>query len=143
MPADLIRQAEERRVADAVRLRRWRERRLRYALVTVTAGLLMPTVSMLMAGGAAAGGIVIWITHGGWLPLLITGVGGALAALLVFLRGWGVSLGMITFGGLFILLVVVTRAALGALLPAMPGLVALFVSAGGLVGYLTLLEEGD
>lgn len=142
-PSDLARQAEERRIADAVRLRRWRQRRISYGLLTVGAGIVVPSISLIMAGSISAEGFWNWIAHSGWLPLVITSVGGASAALVVFLRGWGVSLGMICFGVLFAVLVVVSRAVLGALLPAMPGLVALFVIAGALVGYLTTLEEGE
>lgn len=142
-PADLAKRAEERHIADAVRVRRWRQRRIGYGLLTVTTGIVVPSISLMVAGAISADGFWNWIARSGWLPLVITSFGGAAAALLVFLRGWGVSLGMISFGVLFAVLVAITRAVLGGLLPAMPGLVALFVCGGALVGYLTLLEEGD
>jgi hypothetical protein len=141
-PADPARQAEER-VAAAVRARSWRRRRTAYGLATVAAGVVVPVGSLSVAGSVSAGGFWNWIALSGVSPLLMTGIGGALAASLVFLRGWGVSLGMITFGVLFALLVAMGRAVLGELLPAMPGLVALFVATGALVGHLTVLEEGD
>ena len=41
------------------------------------------------------------------------------------------------------LVVALNQARLGTLIVAMPGLVALFVVAGALVGYLVSMEEGD
>ncbi|HEX3135180.1 MAG TPA: hypothetical protein VHX44_16565 [Planctomycetota bacterium] len=140
-PAELARDAEQRRVQDAMRARRWRQRRLGYGVVTVSAGIVVPVVGLALAGSVSAGGLWPWLTQVGWLPLLLTALGGTAGALLVFLRGWGVALGMITFGVLFMLLVAVTRAAIIGLLPAMPGLVAFFVATGGLVGHLTTVEE--
>jgi hypothetical protein len=142
-PAELVRDAELRRVQDGIRTRRWRQRRLGYGLLTVGAGIAVPAMSLALAGTISAGGLWPWLTQAGWLPLSLSALGGAAGALLVFLRGWGVALGMITFGVLFMLLVAVTRAMIGELLPAMPGLVAFFVATGGLVGHLTVLEEGD
>jgi hypothetical protein len=135
--------AEERALADAVRLRRWRQRRIGYLLVTALVGVIGPSGSLAVAGTIDAGSFWNWIATSGWSPLLITVSGGLVGALLVFLRGWGVSLGMITFGVLFMLLVTITRSVSGGLLPAMPGLVALFVTSGALVGYFTALEDGD
>lgn len=142
-PEELARELEERLVHEAIRARRWRSRRTRYAVLTVLMGMFVPSVSLLAAGAISGGSMAGWIEHVGWLPLLMTVFGGAAGAGLVFLRGWGVALGMITFGALFMLLVAITRSALGSLLPAMPGLVALFVMAGALVGYLTVMEDGD
>lgn len=112
-------------------------------MMTMVIGVGGPSISLALAGAIAAGSFGNWITVGGYIPLVITMVGGLVGALLVFLRGWGVSLGMITYGVLFIMLISITRSVSGNLLPAMPGLVALFVSSGALVGYLTMLEEGD
>lgn len=135
--------AEERAQAEAVRLRRWRQRRIGYLLLTMLVGVGGPSSCLVVAGVIDAGSFWNWIAASGWSPLLITLVGGLAGALLVFLRGWGVSLGMITFGVLFIVLVTVTRSVSGGLVPAMPGLVALFVTTGAMVGYLTALEDGD
>jgi hypothetical protein len=134
---------EERAQAEAVRLRRWRQRRLGYLLLTAFVGAIGPSASLAVAGAIGAGSFWNWIATSGWSALLITVFGGLVGACVVFLRGWGVSLGMITFGVLFMLVVTITRSVSGGLLPAMPGLVALFVSSGALVGYLTLLEEGE
>lgn len=142
-PEESARELEERLVQAAIRERRWRQRRIRYAIMTVLMGMAVPGVSLLGAGAISAEGIGSWLAVAGWWPLLLTVVGGGGAAGLVFWRGWGVALGMMTFGLLFMLLVAVTRGVLGSLLPAMPGLVALFVAAGALVGHLTSVEDGD
>ncbi len=142
-PEELAREQEDRLVQEAIRARRWRIRRTRYAVATVLMGIAVPSASLLAAGSISGGNMAAWIERGGWLPLMVTVCGGAAGAGLVFVRGWGVALGMITFGALFMLLIAITSSVLGSLLPAMPGLVALFVMAGALVGYLTAMEDGD
>ena len=67
--------------------------------------------------------------------------GGGLAGLLVAVRGWGIARGMMVFGALFSLGVGLGALALIELLAAMPGLVAACVATGGVVGYVTVLEE--
>ncbi len=127
----------------AIRERRWRRRRFHFGSMTVLVGVLVPGMTLLGAGAISAGAMTSWLDGGGWLPLAATMAGGGACAALVFLRGWGVALGMVTFGLLFMGLVATMRGTLAILLPAMPGLVALFVMAGALVGHLTTLEEGD
>ena len=113
--------------------------------MTVTAGIVIPAASLAAAGALSQGSLRTWLMVSGWWPLALTLLGGGLAATLVFVRGWGVSRGMMVFGGLFVVLMMTNRAefGFGKLIAALPGLVALFVIAGAIVGYVTSLEDGD
>jgi len=142
-PEDLARELEERLRQDAIRAARWRQRRETYRVLTILMGLLVPSLSLTLAGMISNGSFVGWIDRSGWWPLVITACGGAGAAALVFACGWGIARGMLVFGALFSLVVVLNQVRLGTLVIAMPGLVALFVVAGALVGYLTVMEDGD
>lgn len=142
-PEELARELEERLQQDAIRAARWRRRRETYRVITILMGLLLPSLSLTLAGMISSGGFVGWIARAGWWPLLSTALGGAAAAALAFAAGWGVSRGMMIFGALFMVVVALNQARLGTLIIAMPGLVALFVVAGALVGYLVSMEEGD
>jgi hypothetical protein len=142
-PEELAREFEERQRLEAIRLQRWRRRRRRYLVAVLAVGTAMPALSLLLAGSISAGRLTDWLARGGWPPLLLTVVAGGAGAALVFTRGWGVALGMLTYGGAFMLLVALLRGVLGGLVPAMPGLVAFFVMTGALVGHLTALEDGD
>lgn len=144
-PEDLAREQAERMEQAVIRERRWRIRRQWYCLVTVTAGIVIPAASLAAAGALSQGSLRTWLIVSGWWPLALTLLGGGLAATLVFVRGWGVSRGMMVFGGLFVVLMMTNRAefGFGKLIAALPGLVALFVIAGAIVGYVTSLEDGD
>jgi hypothetical protein len=142
-PEELARELEERLRDQEIRDRRWRTRRRLYATLVMVAGASLPALSLLAAGAITGGGAWPWARGAGALPLGLTVAGGALVAGLGFVRGWGVALGMIAFGALFIGVVGITRGVLGDLLPAMPGLVSLFVVSGAVVGYLITLEEGE
>ena len=142
-PEDLARELEERLRAEAVRTAQWRRRRAAYRIVTLSAGLLLPALCLSMAGIVSNGGFAAWTDRVGWLPLPMTAGGGLALAAWACAAGWGVARGMMGYGGVFMLVVVCNQARLGTLVIAMPGLVALFVCAGALVGYLVVLEEGD
>ena len=144
-PDDLAREHAERIELDLIRERRWRIRRQWYWVVTVTAGVLIPAASLVAAGAMSQGNLRTWLTLSGWWPLIVTALGGGLAAAVVFVRGWGVSRGMMVFGGLFVVVLTTNRTefGFGKLIATLPGLVALFVIAGAIVGYVTSLEDGD
>jgi hypothetical protein len=140
-PEELARELEERLQQEAIRARRWRQRREAYRVITILAGLLLPSMSLTLAGMISNDGFLRWIDRSGWWPLLITACGGGLASASAFVWGWGVARSMMLFGGLFMLVVALNQARLGTLVIAMPGLVALFVSTGALVGHLITMEE--
>lgn len=144
-PEDLAREHTERMEKAVICERRWRIRRQWYWLVTVTAGVLIPAVSLAATGAMSQGNLRTWLMVSGWWPLALTALGGGLAAAVVFVRGWGVSRGMMVFGGLFVVVLTTNRTefGFGKLIAALPGLVALFVIAGAIVGYVTALEDGD
>lgn len=142
-PEELARELEERLQQEAIRERRWRRRRETYRIITILAGLVLPSASLTLAGMIGNEGFLSWIDRAGWGPLLTTTCGGALASAVAFAGGWGVARSMMLFGALFMLVVTLNQVRLGTLVIAMPGLVALFVSIGGLVGYLITMEEGD
>jgi hypothetical protein len=144
-PEDLAREQAERIEQDVIRERRWRIRRQWYWLVTVMAGVVIPGVSLAVAGAMSQGSLQSWLTVSGWWPLILTALGGGLAAVVVFVRSWGVSRGMMVFGGLFVVVLTINRTEFGygKLIAALPGLVALFVIAGAIVGYVTSMEDGD
>ena len=144
-PEDLAREHAERMEQAVIRERRWRIRRQWYWLVTVTAGVLIPAASVAATGAMSQGSLRSWLMISGWWPLALTALGGGLAAAVVFVRGWGVSRGMMVFGGLFVVVLMTNRTefGFGKLIAALPGLVALFVIAGAIVGYVTSLEDGD
>ncbi len=142
-PEDLARELEERLQQEVIRARRWRQRRETYRVVTILVGLLLPSLSLILAGMISNNGFMGWIGRAGWWPLLTTAGGGGAAAALAFAAGWGVARSIMAFGGLFMLVVLLNQIRLGTLIVAMPGLVALFVTTGGLVGYLITMEEGD
>jgi hypothetical protein len=144
-PEDLAREHVARIEQDVIRERRWRIRRQWYWLVTVTAGVVIPGVSLAAAGAMSQGSLQSWLTTSGWCPLILTVLGGGFAATVVFVRSWGISRGMMVFGGLFVVVLTVNRTEFGygKLIAALPGLAALFVVAGAMVGYLTSMEDGD
>lgn len=142
-PEQLAQELEERLAQDAIRARRWRQRHETYRIVTLLTGLLLPSLCLTFAGMISNEGFTNWIARAGWLPLITTASGGLAAAAVAFSAGWGVARGMMVFGALFMLVVVVNQARLGTLIIAMPGLVCLFVTAGALIGYLVAMEEGD
>jgi hypothetical protein len=133
---------EERLRIDEITSRRWRHRRIGYGICTVSVGSMGPALALSLASSIAHGSFAAWVSVGWWL-LGITIIGGSACSLLLFLRGWGISLGMITYALLFMSIIAIYRSAMAELLPAMPGLVCMFVSVGALVGYLTTLEEGS
>jgi hypothetical protein len=140
-PEDLAREQAERSELDLIRARRWRVRRQWYWLVTVTAGMVVPAFSLAIAGAIYHGSFRDWLTSSGGMPFIVTALGGGLAAALVFVRSWGVSRGMLVFGGLFIVVLLTNRSEFGKLIAALPGLVAMFVVAGAAVGYVTTMED--
>ncbi len=140
-PEQLALELEERLQQDALRARQWRQRRETYRVLTMLVGLLMPSLCLLFAGIISNEGFTNWIARAGWWPLISTAVGGLAASALVFAAGWGIARGMMTFGALFMVVVVVNQVRLGTVVIAMPGLVCLFITAGALVGYLTAMEE--
>lgn len=142
-PEQLAGELEERLQQDAIRARQWRRRRETYRVVILLVGLLFPSLCLMFAGMISNGGFTTWIARAGWLPFLSTAAGGVVAAAVAFACGWGVARGMIAFGALFMLVVVVNQVRLGTVVIAMPGLVCLFITAGALVGHLTAMEEGD
>ena len=108
-------------------------------------GTLFPVVALLLAGGIANGTVVSWVSDGGWLTLALTVVGSAMAAVLALWRGWGIIRGMMLYAGEFSIILAVTQTTNSTinLLPAMPGLVSVFVMTGAIVGYLIVIEEGE
>lgn len=142
-PEQLAQELEARLVQDAIRARRWRQRRETYRILTLLTGLLLPSLCLTFAGMISNEGFANWIARTGWLPLATTAGGGLVASTVAFSAGWGVARGMMVFGALFMLVVAVNQARLGTLVIAMPGLVCLFVTTGALVGYLVAMEEGD
>ncbi len=140
-PEDLAREQAERSEIDLIRARRWRVRRQWYWLVTVTAGMVLPAFSLAIAGAIYHGSFRGWLTTSGGMAFTLTALGGGLAAALVFVRSWGVSRGMLVFGGLFVGVLLTNRAEFGKLIAALPGLVAMFVVAGAAVGYVTTMED--
>ena len=94
-PEELARDLEERLRQDAIRARRWRQRRETYRVVVILAGLLLPSLSLSLAGVIGNEGFLRWIDRAGWWPLLITACGGGLASAWAFAGGWGVARGMI------------------------------------------------
>ncbi len=145
IPSLLSREAEfQARLAEQ-RASQWRRRRMLFAVVTPLMGTFFPVVALLLAGGIANGSMMSWISEGGWLTLIMTVVGSAMAALLALWRGWGIIRGMMLYAGVFSIILVVTRTANSTvnLLPAMPGLVSIFVMTGAIVGYLIVIEEGE
>lgn len=142
-PEQLAQALEERLAQDAIRARRWRQRHETYRVVTLLTGLLFPSLCLTFAGMISNDGFSTWVARASWLPLVTTACGGLAAAAVAFSAGWGVARGMMVFGALFMLVVVVNQARLGTLIIAMPGLACLFVTAGALVGYLVAMEEGD
>lgn len=142
-PEQLARELEERLIQDALRARQWRRRRETYRVVTMLVGLLFPSLCLTFAGMISNEGFANWIARAGWSPLISTALGGLAAATLAFAVGWGIARSMMTFGALFMVVVVVNQVRLGTVVTAMPGLVCLFITAGALVGYLIAMEEGD
>lgn len=142
-PEQLAHELEERLTQDALRAKQWRQRRETYRVVTMLVGLLIPSLCLTFAGMISNEGFTNWISRAGWWPLLSTALGGLAAAALAFAAGWGIARSMMTFGALFMVVVVVNQVRLGTVVIAMPGLVCLFITAGALVGYLTAMEEGD
>jgi hypothetical protein len=140
-PEQLARELEERLKQEALRARQWRQRRETYRVLTMLVGLLFPSLCLLFAGMISNEGFTNWISRAGWWPLISTAVGGLAASALVFAAGWGIARSMMTFGVLFMVVVVVNQVRLGTVVIAMPGLVCLFITAGALVGYLTAMEE--
>jgi len=141
LPPHLAREVEFQARLTAERERRWRRRRLTFAVLTPVMGTLLPVLGLLLAGSIANGSWWAWISNGGWLPLMLTVVGSITAAIIAFLNGWDIIRGMMLYGGVFIAVVAITRTSIGSLLPAMPGLVSVFVMSGAIVGYLISLED--
>ena len=145
IPPHLAREAEfQARLAEQ-RVSQWRRRRVLFALMTPLMGTLFPVVALLLAGGIANGTVVSWVSEGGWLTLALTVVGSAMAAVLALWRGWGIIRGMMLYAGEFSIILAVTQTTNSTinLLPAMPGLVSVFVMTGAIVGYLIVIEEGE
>ncbi len=137
------REAEfQRRLAEK-HARTWRHRRVLFCALQVIIGCGLPTGSVLFAAGIASGQMWSWATGHGAMSVMLTMACGLLSSVVIFLWGWGIIRGMIAFALSFIVVVSVTRAVIGELLPAMPGLASLFIMTGVIVGYLTVLEEGD
>src|SRR5688500_14682915 len=63
-PEDLARELEERLRQDAIRARRWRQRRETYRAVTILIGLL-PSLSLILAGMISNNGFMGWIERAG------------------------------------------------------------------------------
>lgn len=142
-PEQLAHELEERLKLDALRARQWRRRRETYRVVSLLVGMSLPSLCLTFAGMISNEGFTNWTARAGWWPLISTALGGVAAAAVVFAAGWGVARGMMAFGVLFMVVVVVNQVRLGTVIIAMPGLVCLFITAGALVGYLTAMEEGD
>jgi hypothetical protein len=68
-----------------------------------------------------------------------------MAAVWAFWRGWGIIRGMMLYAGVFSVILAVTQTTNSTinLLPAMPGLVSVFVMTGAIVGYFIALEDGE
>jgi hypothetical protein len=96
-----------------------------------------------LAASIASGALWVWLINYGWLPVVLSASLSLVASATIFALGWGIIRGMVIFCVIFITVVAVTRTVLGGLLPAMPGLVSIFIITGAMVGYLTALEEGD
>lgn len=140
-PEDLAREQAERVELDLIRARRWRIRRQWYWLVTVGAGMVLPACSLAVAGAIFQGSFRGWLTTSGGLAFIVTALGGGLAAALVMVRSWGASRGMLVFGGLFVGVLLTNQTEFGKLIVALPGLVAMFVVTGAVIGYLTTMED--
>jgi hypothetical protein len=141
-PEQLAREFEERAVEAQRRDAAWLRRRFRFRCWAVAIGACGPAAALTLCGGIARGTVWAWLAHGpGWPLMAAAACGGGLAGLLVAVRGWGIARGMMVFGALFSLGVGFGAMALIELLPAMPGLVSACVAIGGVVGYVTVLEE--
>ena len=145
IPSHLGREAEfQARIAEQ-RASRWRRRRMIFALTTPLMGTFFPVVALLLAGSIANGTVSSWISEGGWLTLALTVLGNVMAAVWAFWRGWGIIRGMMLYAGVFSVILAVTQTTNSTinLLPAMPGLVSVFVMTGAIVGYFIALEDGE
>lgn len=141
-PEQLTQELEARARDEARREAAWRARRRRYVALALAVGVFIPTAAVAGAGGITAGSLADWLGSGPGRAITAWAFACSLApAVIQVWRGWGALLGIVLYGAAFAGFVAIADDRAALLLPTLVLVLAAFLVAGALVGYLLALEE--